>query len=155
MFLTETFGFPRLSNSLFFFSSLSPSTSSTDSTYKATHTRKPMIHQSTYSNPSPHTQSHTHTQTQIIKPLTEPHTQTIKPVGANNGHHTHHLSHRSANPSHQSETHTADLKPRPSKIPRKCHHHNEKRCHRSTNAITATPSSDLASANSESKSERG
>ena len=72
-----------------------------------------MIHRSTYPNPSLHTQSHTHTNTnhQTINKAT--HTQTIKPVGANNGHHTHHLSHRSGNPSHRSETHTANLKPRP------------------------------------------
>ena len=63
--------FPGLSNS-HFFSSLSPSTSSTGSIHRATH--RSMIHRSTYPNPSPHTQSHTHTQTQIIKPLTEPHT---------------------------------------------------------------------------------
>ena len=41
------------------------------------------------------------------------HTKTIRPVGANNGHHTHHPSHRSANPSHQSETHVVNLKPKP------------------------------------------
>ena len=41
------------------------------------------------------------------------HTKTIRPVGANNGHHTHHPSHQSANPSHRSETHAAELKPRP------------------------------------------
>ena len=39
------------------------------------------------------------------------HTKTIRPVGANNGHHTHHPSHQSANPSHRSETHAVDLKP--------------------------------------------
>ena len=70
-----------------------------------------MIHRSTYPNPSPHTQSHTHTQTQTIKPSTEPYTKTFKPIGANNGHHTHHPSHRLANPSHLSETHAIDLKP--------------------------------------------
>ena len=32
------------------------------------------------------------------------HTKTIKPVGANNGHHTHHPSHRSANPCRRFET---------------------------------------------------
>ena len=72
-----------------------------------------MIHRLTYPNLSPHTQSHTHTNTnhQTINKAT--HTQTIKPVGANNGHHTHHPSHRSANPSHQSETHVVNLKPKP------------------------------------------
>ena len=54
-------GFRGLSNS-HFISPLSPSTSSTGSTHKATHTSRPMIHRSTYPNPSPHTQSHTHTQ---------------------------------------------------------------------------------------------
>ena len=44
------------------------------------------------------TKPHTHKQT--INRAT--HTQTIKPVGANNGHHTHHSSHQSANPSHRS-----------------------------------------------------
>ena len=39
------------------------------------------------------------------------HTKTIRLVGANNGHHTHHPSHQSANPSHRSETHAVDLKP--------------------------------------------
>ena len=39
-----------------------------------------------------------HTQTQNINRAT--HTQTIKPVGANNSHPTHHPSHWSANPSH-------------------------------------------------------
>ena len=106
----------------YFFSSLSPSTSSTGSTHRATHTQRPMIHQLTYLNPSLHTESHTHTQTQTINKATHintnyqtinraTHTQTIKPVGANNSHHTHHPSHRLANPSHRSETHAADLKP--------------------------------------------
>ena len=106
----------------YFFSSLSPSTSSTSSTHRATHTQRPMIHQLTYLNPSLHTQSHTHTQTQTINKATHintnyqtinraTHTQTIKPVGANNSHHTHHPSHRLANPSHRSKTHAADLKP--------------------------------------------
>ena len=36
------------------------------STHRATHTQRPMIHRSTYPNPSPHTQSHIHTQTQVI-----------------------------------------------------------------------------------------
>ena len=68
-----------------------------------------MIHRSTYPNPSPHTQTQTinkatHTQTQTINRAT--HTQTIKPVGANNGHHTNH-------PSYRLETHAADLKSRP------------------------------------------
>ena len=42
--------------------------------------------------------------TEPTEPSTEPHThtQTLKPVGANNGHHTYHPSHRSANPSHRS-----------------------------------------------------
>ena len=35
-------------------------------THRATHTQRPMIHRSTYPNPSPHTQSHIHTQTQVI-----------------------------------------------------------------------------------------
>ena len=90
---------------------LSLSTSNTGSTHN-THT--PMIHRSTYPNSSPHPHPHTQTQTSNQqqshthkhKPSIEPHTQTIKPVGANNGHHIHH-------PSHRSETHTADLKPRP------------------------------------------
>ena len=105
--------FPEFSNS-HFYSSLSLSTSSTGSIHRATHTQRPMIHRLTYPNLSPHTQSHTHTNTnhQTINKAT--HTQTIKPVGANNGHHTHHPSHRSANPSHQSETHVVNLKPKPS-----------------------------------------
>ena len=103
-----------------YFFSLSPSTSSTDSTHKATHTNP------WYTDQPIQTHHHTHTQTQTIKPLTKPHTQTqtinrvthtqtIKPVGANNGHHTHHPSHQSANPSLWSETpppiwNPADLK---------------------------------------------
>ena len=64
--------FPGLSNK-HFFTSLSPSTSSTDSTHR------PMIHQSTYPNPSPHKQRHTHTRTQTINKATHTQTQTIKP----------------------------------------------------------------------------
>ena len=86
------------------------------------HTQRPMIHQSTYPNPSRHTQSHTHTQTQTINKATR--TQTIKLIKANNSHHTHHLS-------HLSETHATDLKSKPLKIPKKtpssiskCHHHH-------------------------------
>ena len=86
------------------------------------HTQRPMIHQSTYPNPSRHTQSHTHTQTQTINKATC--TQTIKLIKANNSHHTHHLS-------HWSETHATDLKSKQLKIPKKtpssiskCHHHH-------------------------------
>ena len=83
------------------------------------HTHTPMIHWSTYPNPSPHRATHTHTNTNHQTFNRATHTQTIKPVGANNGDHTHHPSHRSTNPSNRSETHAANLKPRPSKIPRK------------------------------------
>ena len=83
------------------------------------HTHTPMIHWSTYPNQSPHTEPHTHTNTNHQTFNRATHTQTIKPVGANNGDHTHHPSHRSTNPSNRSETHAADLKPRLSKIPRK------------------------------------
>ena len=102
----------------YFFSSLSPPTSSTGSTHRATQDHDTPINLSKPITTHTHTQTQTikpsikpHTQTQTIKSSTEPHTQTIKPVRANNGHHTHHPSHRSANPSHRLETHAADLRP--------------------------------------------
>ena len=123
--------FPGLSNSLFFFLSFSFNLQHRFNTQSHTHTQthdtlinlsKPIT---THTEPHTYTQNTnhqtinkaTHTQTQTINRAT--HTQTIKPVRANNGHHTHHPSHRLANPSHRSETHVANLKPKLSKIPRK------------------------------------
>ena len=81
-------------------------------------------------NLSPHTHTHTHTHKHKHKHkpsnLRQSHTHTIKPVGANNGRHTHHPNHRSANSRHRFETQAventqknSDVQPRKtSKIPK-------------------------------------
>ena len=79
-------------------------------------------------NLSPHTHTHTHKYKHKHKPsnLRQSHTHTIKPVGANNGRHTHHPNHRSANSRRRFETQAventqknSDVQPRKtSKIPK-------------------------------------
>ena len=97
--------FPGLSQQSFFFLSFSLNLWHWFNTQSHTH-RDPWCTDQPIQ--SPHTRSHTHKQTQTINKATHINTnhQTInrathKPVGANNGHQTHH-------PSHWSETHTTD-----------------------------------------------
>ena len=76
------------------------------STHKATHTHKPMIHRSTYPNPSPHTLTHTHTYKH--KPsnhkLSHTHTHTHKHKPSNHQLSHTHTNHQT-NRSHQQPPH--------------------------------------------------
>ena len=69
--------------------------------HRATHADPWYINQSTQTHHHTHRATHTHKHKPLNHQQSCTHTQTIKLVGANNGHYTHHPSHQSANPSHR------------------------------------------------------
>ena len=119
---------PGLSNSIFF--PLSPSTPSTGSTHRTTHTDPWYTDQPIQTHHHTHKATHTHTHTNTNHQHSHTHKPSINNNGQHTDHHTHHPSHRSANPNHRSETHAVDLKPTGANPFKKNHHRSHHRSYR-------------------------